>query len=188
MFSDGNFLKAWGGISSLQVNIVEIVKEFWLAKFNHEWYVKAAHKFTTDNYSLHFMQFVLPVTWSYGRKYGMTIEQLALWWSERPAKLAGLTSKVNSCNTPIKMQNLCYVYIVWLLLLVIWNGAKMQMQGGIVSGNRADIVVWNSDTEFHLNDDHPVFIKHPVRKFKFPIPVCIGALLIWYTYIFLCLL
>ncbi|XP_004294029.1 PREDICTED: allantoinase [Fragaria vesca subsp. vesca] len=48
---DGDFLKAWGGISCLQ--------------------------------------FVLPVTWSYGQKYGVTLEQMALWWSERPAKLAG---------------------------------------------------------------------------------------------------
>ncbi|GAV77921.1 Amidohydro_1 domain-containing protein [Cephalotus follicularis] len=55
LLNDGNFLRAWGGISSLQ--------------------------------------FVLPVTWSYGRKYGVTLEQLALWWSERPAKLAGQDSK-----------------------------------------------------------------------------------------------
>ncbi|PSS04780.1 Allantoinase [Actinidia chinensis var. chinensis] len=53
--NDGNFLKAWGGISSLQ--------------------------------------FVLPVTWSYGRKYGISLEQLASWWSEKPAKLAGLDLK-----------------------------------------------------------------------------------------------
>ncbi|KAL6183558.1 hypothetical protein ACLB2K_044969 [Fragaria x ananassa] len=53
---DGDFLKAWGGISCLQ--------------------------------------FVLPVTWSYGQKYGVTLEQMALWWSERPAKLAGQKLKV----------------------------------------------------------------------------------------------
>ncbi|XP_057949263.1 allantoinase isoform X2 [Malania oleifera] len=51
LFDDGDFLRAWGGISSLQ--------------------------------------FVLPVTWSYGRKYGVTLEHLVSWWSERPAKLAG---------------------------------------------------------------------------------------------------
>ncbi|XP_057471138.1 allantoinase-like, partial [Actinidia eriantha] len=50
-----NFLKAWGGIFSLQ--------------------------------------FVLPVTWSYGRNYGVSLEQLASWWSEKPAKLAGLDLK-----------------------------------------------------------------------------------------------
>jgi allantoinase len=55
LLNDGNFLKAWGGISSLQ--------------------------------------FVLPVTWTYGLNYGATLEQLASWWSERPAKLAGLKSK-----------------------------------------------------------------------------------------------
>ncbi|XP_038691594.1 allantoinase isoform X2 [Tripterygium wilfordii] len=55
LLNDGNFLRAWGGISSLQ--------------------------------------FVLPVTWSYGRKYGVTFEQMALWWSERPARLAGQNLK-----------------------------------------------------------------------------------------------
>lgn len=56
LFDEGNFLKAWGGISSLQ--------------------------------------FVLPVSWSYGRQYGVTLNQLASWWSERPAKLAGQEMKV----------------------------------------------------------------------------------------------
>nr|XP_028953995.1 allantoinase [Malus domestica] len=51
LLNDGDFLRAWGGISSLK--------------------------------------FVLPVTWSYGKKYGVTLQQLALWWSERPARLAG---------------------------------------------------------------------------------------------------
>ncbi|XP_058200883.1 allantoinase isoform X2 [Rhododendron vialii] len=85
---DGNFLKAWGGISSLQ--------------------------------------FVLPVTWTYGRKYGITLEQLASWWSEKPAKLAGL-----------------------------------DLKGAIAIGNHADIVVWEPEVEFVLNDTHPVYIKHP---------------------------
>ncbi|KAI4371068.1 hypothetical protein MLD38_019342 [Melastoma candidum] len=53
--NDGNFLRAWGGISSLQ--------------------------------------FVLPVTWTYGRSRGVTFKQLASWWSEKPAKLAGLPLK-----------------------------------------------------------------------------------------------
>ncbi|KAL3820490.1 hypothetical protein ACJIZ3_006395 [Penstemon smallii] len=51
LFDEGDFLKAWGGISSLQ--------------------------------------FVLPVTWSYGLKHGISLEQLVSWWSEKPAKLAG---------------------------------------------------------------------------------------------------
>ncbi|XP_052203677.1 allantoinase [Diospyros lotus] len=88
LLNDGNFLKSWGGISSLQ--------------------------------------FVLPVTWSYGRKYGITLEQLASWWSEKPAKLAGLDSK-----------------------------------GAIAIGNHADIVVWEPEVEFDLNDGHPVYMKHP---------------------------
>ncbi|KAJ0974392.1 hypothetical protein J5N97_016357 [Dioscorea zingiberensis] len=55
LLGEGDFLRAWGGISSLQ--------------------------------------FVLPVTWSYGRKHGITLTQLAKWWSERPAKLAGQDQK-----------------------------------------------------------------------------------------------
>ncbi|PWA97870.1 allantoinase [Artemisia annua] len=50
LFAEGDFLRAWGGISSLQ--------------------------------------FVLPVTWSYGLKYGITLEKLVSCWSEKPAKLA----------------------------------------------------------------------------------------------------
>ncbi|KAL5772451.1 hypothetical protein ACOSQ2_012375 [Xanthoceras sorbifolium] len=88
LLDEGNFLKAWGGISSLQ--------------------------------------FVLPVTWSYGRKYGVTWEQIASWWSERPAKLAGL-----------------------------------DLKGAIAIGNHADIVVWEPEVEFHINDDYPIYIKHP---------------------------
>lgn len=57
LFDEGDFLRAWGGISSLQ--------------------------------------FVLPVTWSYGLKHGISLHQLVSWWSERPAKLAGLHLKVN---------------------------------------------------------------------------------------------
>ncbi|XP_062161688.1 allantoinase [Alnus glutinosa] len=88
LLDDGNFLKAWGGISSLQ--------------------------------------FVLPVTWLYGQKYGVTLEQLALWWSERPAKLAG-----------------------------------QKLKGAISVGNHADIVIWEPDVKFELNDDYPVYLKHP---------------------------
>ncbi|TQD72699.1 hypothetical protein C1H46_041772 [Malus baccata] len=56
LLNDGDFLRAWGGISSLQ----------------------GGH-----------LEFVLPVTWSYGKKYGVTLQRLALWWSKRPARLAG---------------------------------------------------------------------------------------------------
>lgn len=88
LLKEGDFLKAWGGISSLQ--------------------------------------FDLPVTWSYGKKHGLTLEQLSLLWSQKPATLAGIASK-----------------------------------GAIVVGNHADIVVWHPELEFELNDDYPVFLKHP---------------------------
>ncbi|XP_077216050.1 allantoinase [Tasmannia lanceolata] len=88
LLDKGDFLKAWGGISSLQ--------------------------------------FVLPVTWSYGRQYGVTLNQLSSWWSERPAKLAG-------------------------------QGLK----GAIVSGNHADLVVWEPETEFELDENHSIYHKHP---------------------------
>ncbi|WJX22243.1 allantoinase [Trifolium repens] len=88
LLKEGDFLKAWGGISSLQ--------------------------------------FDLPVTWSYGKKHGLTLEQLSLLWSQKPATLAGLESK-----------------------------------GAIAVGNHADIVVWQPEVEFDLDDDYPVFLKHP---------------------------
>ncbi|OIW13685.1 hypothetical protein TanjilG_08027 [Lupinus angustifolius] len=88
LLAEGDFLRAWGGISSLQFN--------------------------------------LPVTWSYGKKYGATLEQLSLLWSKKPATLARLESK-----------------------------------GAIAVGNHADIVVWQPEVEFELNDDYPVFLKHP---------------------------
>ncbi|KAF9590492.1 hypothetical protein IFM89_035465 [Coptis chinensis] len=87
-FGEGNFLKAWGGISSLQ--------------------------------------YVLPVTWSYGKKYGITLNQLASWWSERPAKLAGL-----------------------------------DLKGAITSGNHADLVVWEPNVEFDLDENHTAYHKNP---------------------------
>ncbi|KAH7545983.1 hypothetical protein FEM48_Zijuj01G0152100 [Ziziphus jujuba var. spinosa] len=66
------------------------------------------------------------VTWSYGKKYGVTLEQLASWWGERPAKLAGQESK-----------------------------------GSIAVGNLADVVVWEPEVEFDLDNDYPVYLKHP---------------------------
>ncbi|KAJ9690439.1 hypothetical protein PVL29_012869 [Vitis rotundifolia] len=88
LFDEGDFIRAWGGISSLQ--------------------------------------FVLPVTWSYGRKYGVTLEQLVSWWSERPAKLSG-----------------------------------QELKGAIAVGKHADIVVWEPEIEFDLDENYPVYHKHP---------------------------
>ncbi|KAF6142051.1 hypothetical protein GIB67_038019 [Kingdonia uniflora] len=85
---DGDFLRAWGGVSSLQ--------------------------------------YVLPVTWSYGQKYGVTLNQLASWWCESPAQLAG-------------------------------QGLK----GVIKTGNHADIVVWEPETEFELDENHTAHHRHP---------------------------
>ncbi|EYU27962.1 hypothetical protein MIMGU_mgv1a006121mg [Erythranthe guttata] len=69
--------------------------------------------------------FVLPVTWSYGLKYGISLNQLVSWWSEKPAKLAG-----------------------------------QDLKGAIVTGNYADIAVWEPEVEFQLDDNHPVYLKH----------------------------
>ncbi|KAH9627313.1 hypothetical protein KSS87_016774 [Heliosperma pusillum] len=88
LLEQGNFLKAWGGISSLQ--------------------------------------YALSATWTSGREYGVTFEQIVSWWSERPAKLAG-----------------------------------QHLKGAIAVGNYADIVAWEPETEFHLDDNHPSYAKHP---------------------------
>ena len=55
LLEEGDFMRAWGGISSLQLG--------------------------------------LSATWSAGRERGATLEQMARWWSERPASLVGLDAK-----------------------------------------------------------------------------------------------
>lgn len=88
LLEQGDFLKAWGGISSLQ--------------------------------------YMLPVTWSAGLKNGVSLQQIASWWSERPAKLAG-----------------------------------QHLKGSIAVGNYADIVAWEPESEFHLDHNHPSYVKNP---------------------------
>uniref|UniRef100_A0A9I9CEZ8 Allantoinase n=1 Tax=Cucumis melo TaxID=3656 RepID=A0A9I9CEZ8_CUCME len=107
----GDFLKAWGGISSLQ--------------------------------------FDLSATWSHAKKRGVTMEQLALWWSERPAKLAGLELKWRYLTTGY------HPYLVDI------RKPGFILQGAIAIGKHADIVAWAPDEEYDVNDI-PVYLKHPV--------------------------
>lgn len=38
------------------------------------------------------------------------------------------------------------------------------LQGAIEVGKHADIFVWEPNTDFDLNDDLPIYIKHPVCR------------------------
>jgi hypothetical protein len=53
-------------------------------------------------YLAKIVQFVLPVTWTYGASRGITLEQLVKWWSTGPSKLA---------NFPRKVFSLFFLYI-----------------------------------------------------------------------------
>lgn len=50
-----------------------------------------------------------------------------------------------------------------LPLLCSWYLITVLVQGAIAIGNQADIVVWEPDVEFDLDNGYPVHIKHPVR-------------------------
>ncbi|KAK6124334.1 hypothetical protein DH2020_041904 [Rehmannia glutinosa] len=41
-----------------------------------------------------------------------------------------------------------------------WGGIS-SLQGSIATGFHADIVVWEPEVEFELDDNHPVYLKHP---------------------------
>lgn len=43
-----------------------------------------------------------------------------------------------------------------------WYLITVLVQGAIAIGNQADIVVWEPDLEFDLDNDYPVHVKHPV--------------------------
>ncbi|XP_040865842.1 allantoinase isoform X3 [Glycine max] len=49
--------------------------------------------------------------------------------------------------------------------LKAWGGVT-SLQGAIAVGNHADIVVWKPEVEFDLNEDYPVFLKHPAGFFQ----------------------
>lgn len=85
----------------------------------------------------------------------MTLEQVASWWSDRPSKLAGLHSKVPH----IKCQYPLLVTVFMYLFRVKW---VFKLQGAIAVGKHADIVVWEPEVEFDLDEDHPIHFKHPV--------------------------
>lgn len=42
-----------------------------------------------------------------------------------------------------------------------------KLQGAIAVGKHADIVVWEPEVEFDLDEDHPIHFKHPVCSFNF---------------------
>ncbi|KAI5055987.1 hypothetical protein GOP47_0029508 [Adiantum capillus-veneris] len=92
MLEDGDFLKAWGGISSLQL--------------------------------------VLPVTWTHGKANDVPLELISQWWSSRPAKFAGLKNK-----------------------------------GSIESGKDADLVVWDPETSFDVDESFTIYHKHKMTPY-----------------------
>ncbi|KAJ7561586.1 hypothetical protein O6H91_03G034200 [Diphasiastrum complanatum] len=92
LLEEGDFINAWGGISSLQL--------------------------------------VLPATWTFGKEHGITLERVALWWSVNPAKLA-----------------------------------KLSQKGSIEVGKDADLVIWDPETSFIVDENYSLFHKHKVTPY-----------------------
>eukprot|EP00252_Welwitschia_mirabilis_P019160 TRINITY_DN4370_c0_g1_i1.p1 TRINITY_DN4370_c0_g1~~TRINITY_DN4370_c0_g1_i1.p1 ORF type:complete len:430 (+),score=105.23 TRINITY_DN4370_c0_g1_i1:579-1868(+) len=92
LLDEGDFLGAWGGISSLQFN--------------------------------------LAASWSSAKNYGLGLDQISELWSVQPSKLAGLKSK-----------------------------------GAIVAGNDADIVVWDPESKFLVNENYTIHHKHDLTAY-----------------------
>lgn len=93
LLEEGDFLKAWGGISGIQ--------------------------------------FALPATWTHGSVRGMTIEQMTRWWSSFPAKMVNLPHK-----------------------------------GSLEVGKDADIVVWDPEASFVIDNKYPIYFKNKVTAYK----------------------
>eukprot|EP00850_Spirogloea_muscicola_P018997 SM000180S03522 [mRNA] locus=s180:106270:110702:- [translate_table: standard] len=77
------------------------------------------------------LQFGLSATWTAGSTRGVTFQQLADWWSSRPADVANLHQK-----------------------------------GYIENGRDADIVVWDPDASFNLNESFPIYHKHKMTPYS----------------------
>lgn len=54
------------------------------------------------------------------------------------------------------------MYLLSKMVYVVFK-----LQGAIAVGKHADIVVWEPEVEFDLDEDHPIHFKHPVCSFNF---------------------
>lgn len=116
-FEDGDFNAAWGGIAgpifaltilrtaavtsvapfySLASDICDRTLDFWLSELNTHTYTVEFELATEvlDYYA--GLQYNLPATWHGMSTRGLGPEMLAKWFSEAPAKLAGLGDRKGS--------------------------------------------------------------------------------------------
>lgn len=113
-------------------------------------------------------QLVLPITWTLGKENEVSLELIAQWWSSRPAKFAGLHSKVVSKNISqlITFQtshriNKSSSQPSLSQYLSTEPPSCACFQGSIEIGKDADFVVWDPETSFEVNQDF-IFHKHKV--------------------------